>query len=408
MLHLKCSVVVSLGISEMGKSKPVVTISYSLVTAMILYNFSQNAIWNFIRIQIYDLQGTFTEIMLISSIPSLFGFLFSKFWGDLSDAVGSRKIFIMLGMFLSTILVPFYTLAPTTTNLLLVYTLMSFVGTMITPALNSAISETAPYEVRGKQIGLYTSLFSIGGTTGTIVGGFLVEIYGFNTMYLTSFLFGLIGLIPLSLYKERQQANKKIQNIRGILRETLDFEMGSQKVKYLSTAIFLHVLAGSIFYNLFTLLFYEIVNKNAAIYGIVNGVSGIGSIIVPKLYGDIIDKIGRKKMYVITSMIYVPYFLTLTYVRNVILLTALWFIPIWPGIYISVTALATDIAERDKIGRTQGVITAVSALARIIGPITGGIFSDILNASANINNIIPILTVTAFIPMFSALIASKL
>lgn len=385
-----------------------VSISVPLAVGIILYDFSQNAIWNFLRIQIYDLQGTFTEIMLISSIPSLFSFLFSKFWGDLSDAIGSRKLFIMLGIFLSTLLIPFYTLTSSTQSLLLVYSIMSFVGTMITPALNSAISETAPYELRGKQIGLYTSLFSIGGTTGTIIGGFLVEYYGFNTMYYTSFTLGLLSLLPLTFYKEGLLNRKSVENFREILRNTLDFEFGSQKVKYLASAIFMHVLAGSIFYNLFTLLFYEIVNKNAALYGIVNGVSGVGSIIVPKIYGDIIDKIGRKKMYVLTSLIYVPYFLTLTYVRNVILLTILWFIPIWPGIYISVTALATDIAERDKVGRTQGVITAVSSLARIIGPITGGIFSDLLKASYNINNIVPILTVTAFIPLISATIASKL
>ncbi len=375
---------------------------------MILYNFSQSAVWNFLRIQIYDLQGTFTEIMLISSIPSLFGFLFSKFWGDLSDIIGSRKLFIAVGIFLSTVFIPLFTYTKSTLILLIIYFAISFAGTMVSPAVNAAISETASFEQRGRQIGIYTSLFSIGWTGGTMLGGYFVDLYGFNAMYMISFITGLLSLTPLITYKEAYLVKKTVKNVREVLKETLNFEVGNDKVKYLSAAMFIHVAASSLFYNLFTLLFYEIVNRSATIYGIINGAAGIGSIIVPKMYGDVIDKIGRKKMYVATSLVYVPYFLTLTYVRNVILLTVLWFIPIWPGIQISITALATDVAEKDKVGKAQGLIQAVASLARIIGPLAGGFLADVFNATVNINNITPILTMASILPLFSALIALKL
>ena len=380
-----------------------------LTLGIILYNVSQSAVWNFIRLQIFDLQGSFTEIMLISSIPSFFGFIFSKFWGDLSDILGSRKIPILAGTVSSTLLIPFFLVYKSVFDLLLIYTVMSFVGVIANPALNAAISETASYENRGKQIGIYMAFLSLGWTAGTIVGGYIVEAWGYGPMYVFSFFTGLLSVFPLLFYKDRIVVKeKKAFDFREIVKSSLDFNVGNPRAKFLIAAVFVHVFATSLFYNIYTLIFYQIVNENAFFYGLINGAAGLGSIIVPKFYGDAVDKIGRKKMYILTSLIYVPYFLTLANIRDVILVTILWFVPIWPGVQISVTAIATDIAEVDKVARAQGVVQAVSSIARILGPLLGGIAADFLGARVSMDNLTILLDLVSLAPLVSVYFALKL
>ncbi len=404
-LRLWVTLLVILEVSTVSR----IGVDVNLTLGIILYNLSQSAVWNFLRLQIYDLQGSFTEIMLITSIPSLFGFLFSKFWGDLSDHIGSRKIPMLLGTTLSTLTIPFLMISSDITYLLAVYTIMSFASVISNPALNAAISETAPYEYRGKQIGTYMAFLSLGWTTGTILGGYIVELYGYHEMYLFSFAMGILGVIPLSMFKDTLiNSSRRKLNFREIFRSSLEFEVGSSKVKFLVAAVFVHVFATSLFYNVYTLVFYEIVNKNAFFYGLVNGVAGISSIFAPRYYGSFIDKVGRKRTYIIASLIYVPYFLALSNIRDVLTVIVLWFIPIWPGVQISITALATDIAERDKVARSQGVVQAVSSIARILGPLLGGIAGDFVGARANINNLTVILDIVSFIPLISVYFASKL
>jgi len=377
-----------------------------LALSSLLYNMGQGAVWTFIRTQIYDLQGSFLEIMLISSIPSLFGFLFSGIWGKLSDVKFSKKNLIIFGYSFTSIISFFLIFSDTPIQLIAIYTILAFFGVSYAPALNALISSTRGGK-QGTRVGWYTTIFSMGFTIGSILGGYLAYNYGYDFVYAFSSLIGIIGAVFMFGYREEE---KNAITFGGNLRDLMRFlSMASveESMRYLVLAYSIQTFVGATFYNLYTIIYYELLERNTFLYGLFNGIAGLGSILAPRLYGGAIDKFDGKRIYIATSLIYSPYFAALTYFRNIYIVTFLWFLPLWPGVHLPALATATKISGEERSGTYQGILNTYASMARVLGPLLGGIIADYLGARRDIDSLNIFLYIVSLIPLLSAIIMSK-
>lgn len=377
-------------------------IDFYLALSSLLFYFGQGAVWTFIRTQIYDLQGSFFEIMLVSSIPSLLAFIFSGMWGQISDVWVSKKKMIMFGYTTTSIFTLMLVYADTPTQLILVYSILSFFSVSYAPALNALISAGGDGK-QGARIGWYTTIFSLGWTAGSMLGGYIAYSYGYDTVYLISAILGLVGSIFMLYYKQIGVGVDLAKRRINSLVSPLYITSTESAMKMLVLSFTIQTFAGSTFYNLYTLIYYELLERNTLLYGLFNGIAGIGSIIAPRLYGGAIDRLNGKRVYTLTSLIYTPYFAALTYFRNIYIVTLLWFIPLWPGIQLPAIALASNIAGMSRAGTYQGILNSYASLARVLGPLIGGLVADYLNARANIDSLNPFLYAISILPVFSAL-----
>lgn len=136
---------------------------------------------------IIGFQGTVsTAVTLVLSVPM----------GQMADRVGRRKLaycsqIVFAGCVLAAVLTP-----PTHPELLLLYSLLSAIGSTMEVGWNAFIQEYVPLEVRGRWMGISTMATAMIGIPAPIIGGL---IWGVNPDYLwwMGFVFYLFLAIPL-------------------------------------------------------------------------------------------------------------------------------------------------------------------------------------------------------------------
>lgn len=119
---------------------------------------------------------------------------FLLFWGKLSDVYSRKKLFI--GGFavftIGSLICAFSVNLP----MLVSGRLIQAVGASITMALvQGIVTLIFPVEERGKALGVISTVVAMGSLTGPSVGGLLVHLWGWQSIFSINLPFGIIGII---------------------------------------------------------------------------------------------------------------------------------------------------------------------------------------------------------------------
>jgi EmrB/QacA subfamily drug resistance transporter len=139
------------------------------------------------------------------------------FMGRLSDLFGQRKIYL-LGFLTFTVGSALCGLSPTI-YFLIGSRMLQGLGASALMANGPAILTTAfPEEERGKVLGIAGSVVSAGFLTGPILGGFLVELLGWRSVFFINLPIGAIGIYLSSKVLEKViPEGKSRMDLRGAL-----------------------------------------------------------------------------------------------------------------------------------------------------------------------------------------------
>lgn len=124
-----------------------------------------------------DLFGL-TESLITGLILGLFGLITSfsqPFTGRLSDKLGKRKLFVVLGLAIFTIANFSYSLAHTYYLLMLIRVAQGIAAAFTITASLALVSELSRKQTRGSNMGVYNSFRLIGFGLGPLASGVLVE-----------------------------------------------------------------------------------------------------------------------------------------------------------------------------------------------------------------------------------------
>jgi DHA1 family tetracycline resistance protein-like MFS transporter len=165
-----------------------------------------------------NLGATATQVGLMMTIYSLMQFLFSPFWGKLSDKVGRRPILLM-SLFGSGISYLIFAFSTHYWMLILARALAGFFGANISTAM-AYIADVTDEKNRSKGMGLIGAAFGLGFIMGPAIGGILSEIglklgdqppfgigfsaLGASVICLANFLFA-VKVLKESLTDEKKQ-----------------------------------------------------------------------------------------------------------------------------------------------------------------------------------------------------------
>jgi len=382
---------------------------FLLGISFILINIAGTIYWTIFRVFIYVIGGSFTEVALVSIIQSFSSILLSPFWGSLGDITKKRKNYIILGslsLSLSTIL---FIISNNVIEYLLVFLFSSTLTSMIYPNLNALISTLSEKETRGKSLGYFYGIGAIGWTIGGLLSGYIADTYGMNFVFALSGIVGIMGALIIFLFLEEEKREVKEKNVfRKAWQEVINtFKVERKPVfNIFLLAMAFHSIGVGIFFTLFQIKFFISVGESYTLYGLVSGLSGIGSIIAPPLYGSLSDRFGRKNILMMTILAYSLYFIILGIIWDPIILTILWFLPLWPGIRISSIAFVSEIAEEKEAGKYQGFLEAITAISRSTGALLGGVIADMLGANVGIH-ILDYILMSASIASFISFVILK-
>lgn len=331
-----------------------------------------------------NLGATPTEVGFMMTIYSLMQFLFSPFWGKLSDKVGRRPILLMslLGSALSYLIFAFST---EFYMLIIARALAGFFGANISTAM-AYIADVTDEKNRSKGMGLIGAAFGLGFIMGPALGGILSEVglrlgdqppfgigfsaLGASVICFLNFLFA-IKVLKESLTDEKKQ---KIQPRESRFLLTKRFLFAPTQgvlilMMFISTFAFAHMES--------TLALFV---KDGWGWGFTRASFAFAYVGVVSVFtqGYLIRKLMPK--YGEPPLMFTGLIFTAIGMLGISLSTEVWML----GLAVTLMGLGTGMFNPSNLGsislsssahdqgKALGIAHSFSALGRILGPLSGG------------------------------------
>ena len=245
---------------------------------------------------------------LATGITFLIVCLAAPFWGRLADKKG-RKITLIrssFGMALCNVLIAFQT---TPEGVVLIRLIQGLVSGFYSASITLIASES-PIERTGWALGLLASANLAGSLIGPLVGGYIADTVGIrNDFIIVGILMGLAGILATAFIHENYVPKPNIEKLSiSKLKEQIP-EFSS--IVALCVASFIYAICIMSLQPVISVYIKGIVSSNtenlAFIAGAVFSAMGIAQLMSSSPLGKLVDKVGPRKVLVI-SLIYVGLF----------------------------------------------------------------------------------------------------
>ena len=168
-----------------------------------------------------DFSPTTTQLQWIVSAYTLVFASLQITAGGLGDRFG-RKRFFLIGVTIFTVTSALAALVQNTEWLIIARAVQGFGAAFIMPLSLSLISAAFPPEERGKALGIWSAVSMSGLAFGPIVGGFIVENFAWQWIFLINVPIGIIAfLITSAVVREsRDESGQVATDIPGTILVT--------------------------------------------------------------------------------------------------------------------------------------------------------------------------------------------
>jgi len=319
-----------------------------------------------------------TELGVLAASFALTRILLAGPLGRASDKMG-RKPILLVALFGFAISNLIYAFAETILVMILARALEGAISAGFYPAANAFVSDMTIPENRGRAMGYLSTGNMVGFVVGPSLGGILAEFLGIRLPFVVAAVVTLGTLLLVYVLVQeppRRISEENYDKYRVPVREVFS----RNKRAYSALAV-------SMFANMFSIGILEVAFMLDAVQrfaftplqiGVFFGVLGIITIIGNIAFGRASDRLGRKWLIVMGTLIGAMslfMFMVATgivgfYVAGAIL-----------GVAISmrgptIQAMIADLTDQTAYGSVMGAFGAVSNAAYVVGPILGGMMYD--------------------------------
>lgn len=286
-------------------------------------------------------------------------------FGTMSDRVG-RKRMIIIGFTIFSISTFCTGLAKSFEILLLFRGLTGLSGAMIMPSVFALVGDKVTYESRGKAMG--TIMGAMVGSTviGVPIGAFLSEVGNWQwTFYSIGLLTLFLTLLVNRILRNEKQRNDVHASIAKTLSAPLKMVLVNVSVLFALLATFLWTIGLHGMFSYIGVYYGNNFGLSVGEIGIVIFLAGVGSVAGNILGGKLADKIGKKNVIsiasIVTSISVILFSLSIENLVIAITLHIIWSLFIGFG-QASLTALISELKPD-----VRGTVMALNSSAMYIG-----------------------------------------
>ncbi|WP_270608051.1 MFS transporter [Bacillus mobilis] len=286
-------------------------------------------------------------------------------FGTMSDRVG-RKRMIIIGFTIFSISTFCTGLAKSFEILLLFRGLTGLSGAMIMPSVFALVGDKVTYESRGKAMG--TIMGAMVGSTviGVPIGAFLSEVGNWQwTFYSIGLLTLFLTLLVNRILRNEKQRNDVHVSIAKTLSTPLKMVLVNVSVLFALLATFLWTIGLHGMFSYIGVYYGNNFGLSVGEIGIVIFLAGVGSVAGNILGGKLADKIGKKNVIsiasIVTSISVILFSLSIENLVIAITLHIIWSLFIGFG-QASLTALISELKPD-----VRGTVMALNSSAMYIG-----------------------------------------
>lgn len=298
--------------------------------------------------------------------------IFSLIWGSISDKIGKRKVFIVLGFLGNAILMFGLTLAPTMDILLLLRFIEGSFTIMAFSLLMTSVLDIVKHTHYGRSMGILGAGMALGNALGAPVGGKIGAIDPVYPLY-----FGTAMLLAGALIASISLKERKLESRPASFKDALLLLKEEKRIFIPYAFSFVERFTVGFFVGVFPLMLAMKYNMGPAQIGMYMAAFLIPFAFLQYPLGAISDKIGRTKPLIVGSILYGIAVSIVGYVEPQMLA----YVMVIGGIvgalmYSPSAALAGDFADPSRRGTAMGGFNMFGSLGFAIGPFIGGLIAD--------------------------------
>ena len=319
------------------------------------------------------LGSSMAVVGIIEGIAEVTAGLLKGYFGNLSDKVGKRSIFVMIGYGISALA---KSLPGVFQNIpvVLFSRVSDRVGKGVRTAPRDALLASYSDGNSGAVFGFHRAMDTLGAAIGPVIALILLNFYpdNFQLIFLVAFVPSVIAVFFTLLVKDRSTSAKTKSEINYF-----DFWKTApplyKRVLVLIT-LFSFVNSSDVFLILKS---KDISNSGSlAIFGYIfyNIIYAVSSYPL----GGIADKLGKQKVFSFGLMVYSLVYFGFAFVSNI---NVIWILFTFYGIYAASTegvskAWVSDLIPNELRGSAIGLLTMLSSFAVMIGSFLTGVLWD--------------------------------
>jgi len=313
------------------------------------------------------------HVGLLMAIYSALQFLFSPFWGQVSDRIGRRPV-LLLSLFGTSLAHAFFFTSTSLLGLFVARALAGFFSANISTAM-AYIADVSENKDRSKSMGLIGAAFGLGFVLGPALGGVVAHwgeslpALAASAICMANFIFAVFVLRE-SLPPEKRSLQVRKSRIKSILEKVRRPVAGPLLLAYFSYSFAMANMEASLF-----LLVKDrfLLSMAQASYGFAY-VGVCMAITQGLLIRRLLPVWGERGLLFSGFILFtVAMFLTAVSPNLWVLALAMTVMAVGGGfINPSVHGTLSNLAGPHEQGEVLGVSQSLAALARIIGPPVGG------------------------------------
>ena len=354
-------------------------------------------IWAFLPIYLRSLGATYLLIALISLIPAIETIGLSPAWGGILDKTGRGNKILLISLLAQSVGFSLFPFLKTPEEFVLDVSLMGLFSSSFIPVY--AAMATLSSRHYGRAIGGFWTAALLGYASATLLGGILYQYLSVNSLFLLGAIYGYAGTVVVLLApRDALTLTRSLDISRGywgLLKQ--------RNIAILCLLSIIVLVSTSAFNSFFTLYLVDVLNGSRLTAGLAATGTTVLGIVAYRLVGPLNDKVGRKPVFVLGAAGYAAYFTILCFVTNVVVVTILWILPVYPLVQSAAAALMSDYTSASDRGKGLGLLESAISLGGGLGPLAGGLIAD----AAQLQAVIVFSLVIALISVGSSQILLK-
>jgi DHA1 family multidrug resistance protein-like MFS transporter len=354
-----------------------------LYTSSLVNSFGSGAVSPFLGVYAVKLGASPSEMGWFQSVSNLSPNLMQVPWGRLSDKVGRRVPFILVGGLITAALWMPLIWVHSAIELILIIAAQSLLGSMIIPAWNALVGNLVHSSKRGRGIGVLSRAAAIGSLLATLLAGYImiVESGSLHQMFFITLVIaivcGVVSSLAILVTREKPPNNDSRGSFFGV-QEVLEQVRSNPSLARFSlvSAIFGFFMAVS--WPLFSITMISVLNLSMLDVALLSVVGGAVTIALQPWGGKLVDRVGRRSIMVVYrfGLILVPILYGLAFnVYYLYLVNVITSVLSAPG-DIAMFAYLLDVSPEEHMGALTAFYNLLTGTVYFAGSLLGGYLAN--------------------------------
>jgi MFS family permease len=234
--------------------------------------------------------------------------------------------------------------------------------------------ETERSKQMGSSVGKVFLYINLGYFIGSILFGFIIYYLSFRVTSISISLLGILISIIFLFFKEERIYNPNYHDINIIKL----FKATSKITLIYSMLVF----APAFVYSIVPVYYVTVLKGSVLDWGLVNALSTLAGMITSPYIGNLVDRLGTKRVLLIGSIYYPAYYATLLIYPDLIIFAIFYAMPFWLFIWIPLFSHSALISEKFDRATYVSNMNLLIGLFRTLGGIFAGALLSFVDITA--------------------------